>query len=184
MTGSPVSSNCVGAKTCPELPVQRQLCKGTASSDRHHFMQKHPQENYKKGQQWCFSKLSVTKVFSCIFNLQEKVNNRPSIISVRANDAVPLPPGPHKLTISLPITLLKSFKKTKQDKKLLPSLKSRQILVFLLFPFPSSGKRGGRKLMDCLLFRTEEHTKTQRVYTKRYLNLALLNYINAEASMN
>lgn len=38
--------------------------------------------------------------------------------------------------------------------------------------------------MDCLLFRTEEHTKPERVYTKRCLNLALLNYVNAEASMN
>lgn len=36
------------ARTCPVLPVQRELCKNISSSDRYHFVQKHPQGYYKK----------------------------------------------------------------------------------------------------------------------------------------
>lgn len=49
------------ARTCPVLPVQRKLCKNISSSDRYHFVQKHPQEYYKKRQHWCFSNLCVKK---------------------------------------------------------------------------------------------------------------------------
>lgn len=61
------------ARTCPVLPVQRELCKNISSSDRYHFVQKHPQGYYKKKDSTDVSATPVSrKVLSCIsIDMQE-----------------------------------------------------------------------------------------------------------------
>lgn len=79
------------ARTCPVLPVQRELCKNISSSDRYHFVQKHPQGYYKKKTALMFQQPLCQERCSPAFLLtRRKYMIIPCTITASTADTAPL----------------------------------------------------------------------------------------------